>query len=318
MTSQPGSGRFIWFAVVGMFGLALVGVVLLGVALFTLMRPAASAPLPSATPIATQIAVIPPTTPAPPADTQVPPQTEVPPTSAAATTQAPEAASPTNSAAALEVKITLPANVRSGPGLTYPAIGGLNKDSTAPLIGRDSSAQWFAISYTGGTGWVSNQVAVYAGDTNSLPVIQPSSPPPAAATVTRPPAPTNTAPPAGPTNTPVPSGARGIVANMFQVENTTVGIGADIWFDFQVVNTSGQEVSYGALAAHTDAGFTAASWTQEKFTPGQSLTWRDHLNISTAGTYQVYLGICFASKESCLSGASPWDRLSSYVTVVVQ
>jgi hypothetical protein len=66
-------------------------------------------------------------------------------------------------------------------------------------------------------------------------------------------------------------------------------------------------------------GFTARSWSNEKFSPNQSLTWRDHLNIDKAGTYQVYLGICFAaSKEPCFNGTAPWDRLSSYVTVVVQ
>ena len=131
--------------------------------------------------------------------------------------------------------------------------------------------------------------------------------------------PLNTA--VAPTNTPAVSGARGIVSASdapFRVENTTVAAGADIWFDFKVVNTTNADVAYGALAAHTDQGFTARSWTNETLKAGQSLTWRDHLNIGTSGTYQVYLGICFSSKDACLTGGAAWDRLSPSVTVTVQ
>ena len=37
-------------------------------------------------------------------------------------------------------------------------------------------------------------------------------------------------------------------------------------------------------------------WTNEALKAGQSLTWRDHLNIGTPGNYQVYLGICFSGQ----------------------
>src|SRR5205085_1997035 len=85
----------------------------------------------------------------------------------------------------------------------------------------------------------------------------PHTPPPSAAAgatqvaCTSPPL--NTA--VAPTDTPAGTGARGIVSASdapFRVENTTVAAGADIWFDFKVVNTTNADVAYGALAADTD------------------------------------------------------------------
>jgi hypothetical protein len=102
------------------------------------------------------------------------------------------------------------------------------------------------------------------------------------------------------------------------VRNTTVAKGQDIWFEFQVVNTAPADVQFAVLAAHTDVGFTAQSWTNETLAPGQTLTWRDHINIGAPGTYQVYLGICFSSKDACLTGGAPWERLSNSITVTIQ
>ena len=64
------------------------------------------------------------------------------------------------------------------------------------------------------------------------------------------------------------------------------------------------------------------SWEYDSLRDGRwstlRLTWRDHLNIGTPGTYQVYLGICFAGKDACLTGGAAWDRLSPSITVTVQ
>ncbi len=314
-------------AIVGMFALALAGVGLLALALFSLLNEPAQTTAPTVTAAATntgeEVVFVPTTTPAPPTDTPAPTvaATEALPTTAAV---------PTTPAEPQFINIILPANVRSGPGTSFPTLGGLNTGDTAPVVGRDSSGTWFAVSYdaaAGGVAWVSNLVATFDGDTNSLAVIEaPAAPPtsaPGAAPTTAPPAaPTNTVPagsPAPPANTAPPpvSGARGIVANYFHVNKTTVAANELIWFQFQVVNTSADTVAFGMLGGHTDAGFTAKSWN-EALTAGRTLTHEDHIKISTPGTYQLYLGICFNDSNSCVTGAQAWDRLSNYVTITVQ
>lgn len=308
-------------AIVGMFALALAGVGLLALALVSLLsEPAPSTP-PTVTSAAagtaaTQVVAVPTTTPAPPTATPEPtePPTEPPPTEAP--TSAPSEPQTIN--------IILPANVRSGPGTNYPALGGLNTGTTVTVVGRDGSGTWFAIASdlpgaTDGVAWVSNLVATFDGDVNSLPVMQASAPPPPAG-------PTSTTAPAGPSATPAPptatapppiSGANGIVANYFRVPKTTVAAGELIWFQFQVVNTSSNTVAFGMLAAHTDVGYTAKSWN-EALTAGRTLTHEDHIEITSPGTYQLYLGICFNSSQACTTGAQAWERLSNYVTITVQ
>lgn len=304
--------------VAGTIVLAVVGLGFLVLAIFTLTRPRATT---TGTPVAptlafTSVVAIPTTTPAPPTNTPEPTATatdlptEVPPT-------APEA-----TAVVLRTTIVLPANVRSGPSLTYPILGGLNTGDVADLLGRDASAQWYAISYAlgpNGVGWVSGQVATVEGDVQALPIVAADAPPPAGATsapptATNAPAATNAPQPSA---TSAPQGARGVVANSFTVENSSAAVGQDVWFNFEVKNTSQSAVTYGALAAHTDVGVTAQSWTNESLDPGEVLSWRDHINFSAPGTYQLYLGICFADKNACLAGAA-WDRLSNYITITIQ
>jgi len=48
------------------------------------------------------------------------------------------------------------------------------------------------------------------------------------------------------------------------------------------------------------------------------LTLDDHINFPAAGTYQVYLGICYASHDACKTGGAPWTRLSEKTTVTIQ
>jgi hypothetical protein len=313
-------------AIVGMFALALAGIGLLALALVSLLNDPAQTTVPTVTAAATsadQVVFVPTTTPAPPTPTLEPTvaATEAPPPTAAPEVTAPPASQIIN--------IIQPANVRSGPGTTFPILGGINTGETASVVGRDGTGTWFAISTdlpgsTGGVAWVSNLVATFDGDASSLPVVQSAAappPPPAGATATTAPAGATSPPPtsAAPVNTAPPpvSGARGLVGNYFHVNKTTVAAGELIWFQFQVVNTSESTVSFGMLAAHTDVGFTASSWN-EALTAGRTLTHEDHIKITTPGTYQLYLGVCFNASNACVTGAQAWDRLSNYVTVTVQ
>jgi uncharacterized protein YraI len=322
MSSVPPAGdKSPLLAIVGMFVLALAGVGLLALAVASLVsEPGQTAP-PTVTAAATaeEVIFVPTTTPAPPTATTEP--------TLAATEAPPETAAPAESptpAPTQTIEIILPANVRTGPGLTYDTVGGLNTGDRPTVIGRDAGGTWYAIDYpaaAGGVAWVSNLVSTFDGEVNSLPVIEASAPPPAATSA--PPvaaaATATTGPTAAPTNTSPPpvSSARGIVANYFRVTKTTVAAGELIWFQFQVVNTAPETVAFGMLAGHTDVGFTAKSWN-EALTAGRTLTHEDHIIIDRPGTYQLYLGICFNDSITCTTGAQAWERLSNYVTITVQ
>lgn len=318
--TSPAPAKFPVLAMVGMFVLALAGIGLLALALLSVLNePAQTAP-PTVTAAATSagaVVFVPTTTPAPPTATAAPPTAA--PTEAPVNTEAPAAAT----TAPQTITIILPANVRAGPGTTYPILGGLNTGDRPTVVGRDGANAWFAVASelpgsTGGVGWVSNLVATFDGDASSLPVIEASAPPPPVGATTAPAG--NTAPPAAPTNTPpppAPSGARGIVAEYFHVNKTTVAAGEPIWFQFKVVNTTQSTVAFGMLAGHTDVGFTAKSWN-EALSAGRTLIHEDHIIIGTPGAYQLYLGICFNASNACTTGAQAWDRLSNYVTITVQ
>ncbi len=326
MSNPPSSNRFTLLAMLGVFALALVGVGFLVLAVILLVRGPGGVALQAASPTrstpATQIVFVPTTTLVPPTATLEPTVAATPTAPPAPTdTQAAATITPTQSVSGT-VTIAKPANVRSGPGLDYPIVAGLNVGQTAPVVGRDNSAQWFAISVDGapqGTGWVSILVATYSGSMNDLPVIQSAAPPPATVVVVPP---TDTSAPQAPpppaaTNTPNVQGANGIQTLLFQMHQTTGSPNQSMFFDFKVVNTSGSTITYGILAAHTDQGVTADSW-HDPLLPGKELDWTDHINFPNTGTYQVYLGICYSSHDACKTGGAPWTRLSNSVTVTIQ
>ena len=246
-------------------------------------------------------------------DTAVPTDTITPtalPGPTQTSTSAASVTPPPSATAANVVNIISQANVRSGPSTAYPVVTRLTAAQTAPVIGRDSSGLWFAVSIDGapgGTGWVSTLVATYGGDINSLPVIQPAGPPPTRAASSTPSAP--------PTATTQPN-VNGIVAT-FRMHKTTGAPYEHLFFTFTVVNITSSAINYGILAAHTDQGVTADSW-HEPLLPGQTLSWDDHIDFSVSGTYQVYLGICYASHDACKTGGAPWTKLSPSTSVTIQ
>ena len=167
--------------ILAIFGLALVGIVLLGVGIFAVARltaPTAVAGLTAtATTIAlpTQVVVIPTTTPQPSATNTPEPTataTEAPPT-ATATLGTPESTvTATDNATVLT--IISGANVRGGPGTEYEVIGGIKEGDTVPVLGISAGGTWYAIDFGSareGRAWVSAQVATFAGNDSDLPII---------------------------------------------------------------------------------------------------------------------------------------------------
>ena len=88
------------------------------------------------------------------------------------------------SPAKLRCRLQVPVlNVRSGPGLQYQIIakirGSESEPGTAIVVGRDTTSQWLAVdgSIASG-GWVTSSPSFMLcdGDTNSLPVVEATSP----------------------------------------------------------------------------------------------------------------------------------------------
>ena len=128
-------------------------------------------------------------TPIPPTNTLVVPEqpTPVP----AAPTPVPEQPTPVPAACTPSATANIGLNVRSGPSVDYPVIGGIPEGDTAQVTGRSGDSTWWEIVHNGSQGWVSAKYVVVACTENVPVVVAPTPPPP-----TSPPPPPPTATPA--------------------------------------------------------------------------------------------------------------------------
>ncbi len=92
------------------------------------------------------------------------------------------------------------ANVRNGPGLAYPVVGGLNNGESAPVVGRNADSSWWQISFEGGTAWIADIVVNANSEAYNAPVASAPPPPPTNTPVPVTPTPTQPAASATPTN----------------------------------------------------------------------------------------------------------------------
>lgn len=138
--------------------------------------------------------------------------------------------------------------------------------------------------------------------------------------------------PAPPTFTPVPPTAvpptaipnmsRGIRGDSFGVRSSSVGINDDIWFDFKVTNTTNQTIPFsgmGAVALNMQG--KPSFGKPDVMGANQVIEWSDHINIPTAGTYTLYLGMCWLdTRVACEQNGTTggWDLISTGYTVVVK
>lgn len=319
--SRPSGAPIPIGALVGILVVALVGVAMLGYALISLFNSGDATPTPPrsagvVSPAAPTRAVVIPTVTSPPPAT---PTEALPPTTAPTETQAAAAETPAGSA----LTILQAANVRSGPGVNYGIIGGLQAGSTPEVVGRDSAASWYVVTYLGGQGWVAAQLAQYTGDINALPVIAAPPPPPTATPV--PPTATSAPQPTA-TRSGVPVGSsRGVRGDYFRLQTTAreFGVNQDIWFEFKVTNTSGNTLPYRCLGAKVPGGQAQCSWgstASDALNPNQVIEWNDHINIGTPGTYTLVLGICYLGDTvACQnSGSNGWEYLSEGIQITVR
>ncbi len=119
----------------------------------------------------------------------------------------------TSTPSTVQVSVSVATNCRTGPGIAFTRVGGLQVGQVAEVVGRNSNNTYWIIrnpNQSGQTCWLWGQFATLTGNTGALPIFTPPAPPPPTATpsptITLTPATTSTAPSptTSPTLTPTP------------------------------------------------------------------------------------------------------------------
>lgn len=81
-----------------------------------------------------------------------------------------------------EVRLTAnqTANIRSGPGTNYPAIGRLSAGDSYPIVAKNPAGDWYQFQIEGRDGWVISSLVTVSGSADSVQVAQNIAPPPTA------------------------------------------------------------------------------------------------------------------------------------------
>jgi hypothetical protein len=88
-----------------------------------------------------------------------------------------------------------------------------------------------------------------------------------------------------------------VVVNGYWVEGAPgpFAAGQDIWFNFDVTNSTGAALEFDALGTWVEeTGQYQKSWTGSTLTPNEPFGWRDHINIAEPGAYSLWLAIHFS------------------------
>jgi len=145
--------------------------------------------------------VFPTFTPVPPTAT---PEPVEPAAEEATPTEAAASEEPTAAPEAVRLTVNQTANIRSGPGTNYAAIGRLSAGDSYPILGKNAAGDWYQFEIEGREGWVTASLVTVTGDAAAIQVAQNIPPPPTARPrPTAAPRPTN--PPAQPTAAPQPT-----------------------------------------------------------------------------------------------------------------
>jgi hypothetical protein len=123
--------------------------------------------------------VFPTFTPAEPAATATAEPAQAEPTAEATSAEAAPTAAPA-AEESTEVRLTAnqTANVRSGPGTSYPAIGRLSAGDSYPIVAKNPGGDWYQFEIEGREGWVTASLVSVSGDAGTVEVAQNIAPPP--------------------------------------------------------------------------------------------------------------------------------------------
>lgn len=187
-----------------------------------------------------------------------------------------------------QVSVTTNTNCRTGPGVVYDLLGGLNIGQTAEVVGKSSSTGYWIIKLPGSNTicWLFPQHATVSGNTSNLP----EYPVPATPTPSNTPTPTATAtlaPPAAVTNVAV---AKVCIP---QALPNYVYSGTLSWTD-ESNNEDGFNIYYnGGLFHSTAANVTSYVLPPLPFPAGVPQTWGvEAFNAAGKATIKAVLFTC--------------------------
>jgi hypothetical protein len=242
------------------------------------------------------------------------------PTQASAPTQ-PQPPTPTQPSGP-SIKVKTAGFFRSGPGTNYEVLGSMAVNEQHPIVGRTQDGSWVAVQYTPTrVVWIATSlVDIQNGVIGGIPVRNTPAPPATATPIPPTPVPATFTPVFTATSAaPVANTVKGIRGDYMRLRSTSVGVNGQIWFEFKVTNTTGDTVSYAGLGPVVVGVKSKSSWGDEKLGPNQVLAADDHFEIGTAGTYTVYLGICFLSnRNACDNNNTGWNLLVNGGTIEVK
>jgi uncharacterized protein YraI len=167
----------------------------------------------------------------------------------------PTAGAPTETASSVPaVTANIALNVRSGPGVAYPVIGGLLAGQSVPIIGKSGDGLWWQIVFPGSTsgqGWVSAQPQFStASNTGNVPIVTAPPPPTSTPTPTFTPSPTPV-----PTPTPVPppnNPSQGLKINSFTADHYTILAGDSVKLHWKVLGADSVRLEHDAASDKVD------------------------------------------------------------------
>lgn len=147
-------------------------------------------------------------------------------------------------------------------------------------------------------------------------VVQPVAPPPAA--------PPTAVPPTAVPPTAAPAGVNGLIATHFALQpRADLVTNGDIWFEFNVANSTGSDVGFDALGVMPKKdGVDRPQWYQHSWggnndvIPPGGLSWDDHINLPEAGNYTLRLVVCFDG-PACQAQKGTWHTLSPEIPITV-
>lgn len=153
--------------------------------------------------------------------------------------------------------------------------------------------------------------------------VPPTSTPQPAQPIASPPPPTDT--PEPPPPPPPEKGANGLVASHFALQDRSdYSAGGAVWYEFNIANSTGGEVSYNALGVMPKKdGVDRFEWYQQTYggrnstiKPG-GLEWEDRIKLPEPGSYTLRLVMCFDGFDNCLQGGGTWRTMSDEIGVQI-
>ncbi len=155
----------------------------------------------------------------------------------------------------------------------------------------------------------------------------PTNPPPPPPTAVPP---TNT--PLPPTETPAPAGpapvnANGLFGRSFVLQDwrTSTSPGGQIWYEWNVGNSSGGGVPYSTLGVMPRRnGVDEVQWYQNNWggnndvMPTEGLSWPSWMSIPEAGDYTLRVVVCFDGFDTCLNGGGTFHTLSQEIPISIR